>query len=56
MRETLRKEHSLKLQSLASLPLTHAFTELLAPLRFAYMSMKKSIGDKNYDHVYNNDV
>lgn len=56
MKETLRKEHSLKLQSLASLPLNHAFTELLAPLRFAYMSMKKSIGDKNYDHVHNNDV
>ena len=56
MKETLRKEHSLKLQSLASLPLNNAYTELLAPLRFDYMSMKKNVGDKNYDHVHNNDV
>jgi len=52
MRESLRKEHSLKLQSLASLPLDKAYWELLAPLRFDYMSMKKNSGDKNYVHSY----
>jgi hypothetical protein len=52
MKETLRKEHTLKLQSLASLPLDKAYQELLAPLRFDYMSMKKANSDKNYNHAY----
>lgn len=56
MKETLRREHSLRLQSLASLPLSHAYTELLAPLRFAYMSMKKNTTDKAYEHMYSNDI
>lgn len=52
MKETLRKEHTLKLQSLASLPLDKAYQELLAPLRFDYMNMKKNQSDKNYSHAY----
>ena len=52
MKETLRKEHTLKLQSLASLPLDKAYQELLAPLRFDYMSMKNNQSDKNYSHAY----
>ena len=48
---------TLNLKRLHSLPMDKAYTELLQPARFEYMSMKnekKGAGDsKTYTHSYN---
>jgi len=47
---------TLNLKRIHSLPMDKAYTELLQPARFEYMSMKnekKASGDKMYTHSYN---